>query len=516
MKKRIVILLALICTNVIFAQTSTMNLNFNQGNLISSTDTFKCEGLYTYFTITTTPADTPYTVTLLKNNQIFEQGVYSPLNNQSPGTFILDSLIYAGDYELTVITALNDTLEETFSFYDPDPLSFSYTTVGPESCEPSGEILITNISGGSSPYNLGNVDALGNFSADYFQNSIQTDYTISDVQAGFYTVSLQDSYGCIYTAGNDTPIEVEQGADPINIISATQEDSFRICVQGGLAPFGFILESDTLFTNDSCASFYLCPDDYTVIVFDAVQSVNCSDTLDFTIDDMQGYIDQEESAMVVESGGLRPFSYSWEKDGVLQDGQNDSIYSGGLCPGEYVCNILDRSNCSFFFDLTIDEMASGMVEEVDCFDESFSSLDADISGGTPPYEYLWSNGETTPIIENLSPQSYKIEVTDKNGCEFSDELEVPVVLDSCLFNAFSPNGDLVNDTWNINSSFLYENSEVIIYNRWGAKVYQSLGYKNPWDGKNEAGNIVKEGVYFYSILLNNGHDKIKGSLSVFH
>jgi gliding motility-associated-like protein len=161
-------------------------------------------------------------------------------------------------------------------------------------------------------------------------------------------------------------------------------------------------------------------------------------------------------------------------------------------------------------------MASGMVEEVDCFDESFSSLDADISGGTPPYNYLWSNGETTPIIENLSPQLYTIEVTDKNGCEFSDELEVPVVLDSCLFNAFSPNGDLVNDTWNINSSFLYENSEVIIYNRWGAKVYQSLGYKNPWDGRNEAGNIVKEGVYFYSILLNNGHDKIKGSLSVFH
>jgi hypothetical protein len=101
-----------------------MNLNFNQGNFISSNDTFKCEGLYTYFTIIITPADTPYTVTLLKDNQIFEQGVYSPLNNQSPGIFILDSLIYAGDYELTVITAINDTLEETFSFFDPDPLSF--------------------------------------------------------------------------------------------------------------------------------------------------------------------------------------------------------------------------------------------------------------------------------------------------------------------------------------------------------------------------------------------------------
>jgi gliding motility-associated-like protein len=85
-----------------------------------------------------------------------------------------------------------------------------------------------------------------------------------------------------------------------------------------------------------------------------------------------------------------------------------------------------------------------------------------------------------------------------------------------LFNAFSPNGDLVNDTWALNPSFLYENSEVIIYNRWGAKIYQSLGYKQAWDGRNSAGNLVKEGVYFYSILLKNGHDNIKGSISVFY
>lgn len=516
MKKLVVILLSIICASFVFAQSATMNLNFNQGNFISSTDTFKCKGLYTYFTITVLPADTPYTVTLLKNNQPFEQGIYSPTNSQSPATFTLDSLIYAGDYDLTVITSADDTIQQSFSFHDPEGLSFSFSTTGPESCEEFGEISITNISGGSAPYSLGNIDASGSFVANYYQNSYQTDYTVLDVQPGYYSVSLQDSYGCIYTAGNDTPIEVEQGADPINIVSATQEDSFRICIQGGLAPYGFVLLSDTIFTNDSCVSYSLCPDDYTLIVFDAVESVSCSDTIDFTIDDMQGYIDQELSAMVVESGGLRPFSYSWEKDGLLQDGQNDSVYSGGLCPGEYVCNILDRSNCSFSFDLTIDEITSGMVEEVDCFEEGFSSLDADISGGTPPYLYLWSNGETTPTIENLSPQVYTLSVTDNNNCEFTDELEVPVVLDSCLFNAFSPNGDFINDTWNINPSFLYENSEVIIYNRWGAKVFQSLGYKRPWDGKNEAGHLVKEGVYFYSILLNNGHDKIKGSISVFH
>ena len=97
-----------------------------------------------------------------------------------------------------------------------------------------------------------------------------------------------------------------------------------------------------------------------------------------------------------------------------------------------------------------------------------------------------------------------------------EEIEVPVILDSCLFNAFSPNGDNINDTWVINPSFLYEDAEVIIYNRWGAKVHRSLGYNQSCDGKNSLGILVKEGVYFYSIILKNGHDNIKGSISVFY
>ena len=84
-----------------------------------------------------------------------------------------------------------------------------------------------------------------------------------------------------------------------------------------------------------------------------------------------------------------------------------------------------------------------------------------------------------------------------------------------MFNAFSPNGDLINDIWKINSSFLYENSEVMIYNRWGKQIFHSLGYKNGWDGLNSFQNEVAEGVYFYVIDLKNGSKQLKGSVSVF-
>ena len=72
------------------------------------------------------------------------------------------------------------------------------------------------------------------------------------------------------------------------------------------------------------------------------------------------------------------------------------------------------------------------------------------------------------------------------------------------------------DQLSVPESNAHENTEVVIYNRWGAKVYQSLGYKQAWDGRNFAGDLVKEGVYFYSIILKNGHDNIKGSVSVFY
>ena len=240
------------------------------------------------------------------------------------------------------------------------------------------------------------------------------------------------------------------------------------------------------------------------------------DTLNFTIEEIDGYIQQTTSTMIVESGGVPPLSYSWTKNGELQADQTESIFQDGLCPGTYTCTVIDRAYCSSFFELSIDELESNLTKEIDCFDSDFSSLETSVSGGTSPYEYLWNTNETGSILTNLNPQLYAITITDNNGCKLVDEIEVPVLKDSCLFNAFSPNGDFINDTWEVNPSFVYENSKVIIYNRWGVKVYESDGFSYSWDRKNFSGKLVKEGVYFYSIILKNGHDKIKGSLSVFY
>ncbi|MDB5004675.1 MAG: hypothetical protein JWQ34_2900, partial [Mucilaginibacter sp.] len=70
-------------------------------------------------------------------------------------------------------------------------------------------------------------------------------------------------------------------------------------------------------------------------------------------------------------------------------------------------------------------------------------------------------------------------------------------------NTFTPNGDGINDTWNINNLNTYSNVTVEILNRYGTRVYFSNNYSVPWDGKYNGAN-VPAGTYYYVITgVNN-------------
>ena len=64
------------------------------------------------------------------------------------------------------------------------------------------------------------------------------------------------------------------------------------------------------------------------------------------------------------------------------------------------------------------------------------------------------------------------------------------------------------------NQFLYEESTITIFGRFGKKVYESVGYDTPWDGTNEKGRAVPDGTYFYIINLGGGHDPIRGTVTI--
>ncbi|MCB0793758.1 MAG: gliding motility-associated C-terminal domain-containing protein, partial [Flavobacteriales bacterium] len=93
-----------------------------------------------------------------------------------------------------------------------------------------------------------------------------------------------------------------------------------------------------------------------------------------------------------------------------------------------------------------------------------------------------------------------------------------IVLDDCLTltipDAFSPNGDGVNDTYVIDNLEYYPNNSIQVFNRWGSKVLDRSPYNNDWDGKSENslnwGEQLPESTYYYVLDLGNGTDAYTG------
>ena len=78
-----------------------------------------------------------------------------------------------------------------------------------------------------------------------------------------------------------------------------------------------------------------------------------------------------------------------------------------------------------------------------------------------------------------------------------------------VYTGITPNGDGINDLWIIDGIEQYPENEIIIFGRWGQKVWEGTNYNNMdvvWDGKDNNGNVLLNGTYIYFITLVGGPD----------
>ena len=99
------------------------------------------------------------------------------------------------------------------------------------------------------------------------------------------------------------------------------------------------------------------------------------------------------------------------------------------------------------------------------------------------------------------------------GCSSSDDVFVKVLLAPVIPNVFSPNGDGINDVWNIRYLNSYIGASVKVFDRYGKMIFESIGYNTPWDGK-KAGKELPVGVYYYIIDPKNGRKAMSGSVTI--
>ena len=220
----------------------------------------------------------------------------------------------------------------------------------------------------------------------------------------------------------------------------------------------------------------------TLTIIPAVTNATCSS-------------DTNGGISVSVSGGTAPYTYKWQPDG-----QASPIITG-LVPGTYSILITDNSGdstSSFYFvgpmPIVID--TAKRIQNPLCANNG--SIVLSVSGGTPAYAYSWNIGKTEAAITELGAGVYSVLVTDANNCSasFSFNLtEIPCFVSPDPY--FTPNGDGYNDTWNIANAQYFDNAHLIIFDRWGTRVYEHKGLYEPWDGKSYFGISVPDAVYYY-------------------
>lgn len=145
-------------------------------------------------------------------------------------------------------------------------------------------------------------------------------------------------------------------------------------------------------------------------------------------------------------------------------------------------------------------------------------IDASVNMSGNTYQWTPSAGLSadnvlSPTFMATSDRVYTLKVTTRSGCYITERVAVHVIKRIETTNAFSPNGDGINDVWTIKYIETYPNVTVDIFNRYGEKVFFSQGYSIPFDG-NYKGNPLPVGTYYYMINPKNGKKTITGSLTL--
>src|SRR4029079_7013493 len=135
------------------------------------------------------------------------------------------------------------------------------------------------------------------------------------------------------------------------------------------------------------------------------------------------------SASIVVTGGTSGYTYLWS------NGSNGESISN-LSAGNYQVTVIDNNGCtdmgSYIIASPSELNASVNIIDVSAPGEADGYAAAVVLGGIPGYNYLWSTGETTETINNLSAGNYSLTVTDENGC--SKQVSFIISLPPCGIN----------------------------------------------------------------------------------
>ncbi len=276
----------------------------------------------------------------------------------------------------------------------------------------------------------------------YLWSNASNATSLSNLAPGNYSVTVTDGNNC--TASQDftitEPAAVTVSVNTTNETSAGSNDGTATANPGGGGSYTYLWNNG----GNTMTITGLSPGTYCVTITDTnngctaescgtvnAGNVNCNFTIDVLTNDVSCNGSNDGAASVNLSDGASPYTYLWST------GANSTTLNN-LSAGSYSVTVTDNDGCTDSENFTISEptaltVGTNATAETSAGDNDGTAT-ANASGGTLPYTYLWSNGETAATISNLSPGNYCVTVTDNNGCTAESCVDVaPGAGNNCTF-----------------------------------------------------------------------------------
>ena len=420
-----------------------------------------------------------------------------------------------GLYELTVTDANFCTATSSINIGRTGNIIANITVDHPISCAgiPDGVLV------GSS------VNGVLPLSFDWSNGS--TSDIISSIPAGTYYLTVTDDWGCFGTTDVtlDLPNEIVLNSYVTDLkCFGSNDGKINISLSGGDPPFEILwsnASTDVNLTSLASGQYSLTVTDSRDCVITQDFTVNQPDpiTFEYSKTDVTCYGLSDGSLTMNAVGGSEPYSYT-VSSGIFV--ANTQIVTS-LPAGNFSLFVRDNNNCTANGTVAIYQpaelSATVTASNPSCIGNNDGYIAVFPVGGTAPYSYTYDNMELdTTIYNRLREGNYVISVKDANGCEYDlGSVRLNEALYECLVipSAFTPNGDGVNDKWEIRNIELYPGAYIHVFNRWGQEVYFGRPDSEPWDGKFND-KALPVGAYMYVINPNNDSAEYKGTISNVH
>lgn len=409
-----------------------------------------------------------------------------------------------GSYTVTVVDAKGCSATASYQVPENSGIVLGTPAINPVQCQNLGSVSVTATGGsGTLTYNWSGGFVNGN--------------TISNLQAGNYSLTVTDATGCSISAAYTVP-QIPSTLD-VPFASITNVNCFggnngSIAVTDTGATGAVTFAWSNNLTGATISNLF--SGSYTVTATDAA---GCTATATFNVNQPAEnvYTIETDSATcfaaadgsIVVNGGIPdngPFLY-----GINSDTLKSSNVFNNLPAGNYTVTVQDNNGCITTLNTVIFEPAE--IEVSISPDTSFivpgQTADLVVTLNNEPanavFTWLPATGLsctdcTTPTATVTENTTYVLTISDPANAQCAKSAQAVIILESSkvvMPNAFTPNGDGKNDKfYPVVSYGTPDVKEFRIYNRWGQLVHNSI---EPWDGT-FGGNSQPTGSYVYYLV----------------